>query len=144
MGEVRKIEKDWLRAFLFFLLLCFMSICNPLVYIRPAPASLHIYVHVNDPAWPDAPIFARFLPCLAAYCTNNPPPLLKLLWPFLGFGRFEMPQSKYINIKRKYDRRKKKNLFGSFFYRINDNKLKRDEGRGGGGAVGRFGNKTMF
>ena len=55
-----------------------------------------------------------------------------------------MPQSKYINIKRKYDRRKKKNLFGSFFYRINDNKLKRDEGRGAVGRWGGLGIKRCF
>lgn len=132
-GRYGRSRRTGCGLFFFFLLLCFMSICNPLVYIRPAPASLHIYVHVNDLAWPDAPIFARFLPCLAAYCTYNPL-LLKLLWPFLGFGRFEMPQSKYINIKRKYGRRKKK-LVWFFFYRINDNKLKRDGGRWGGWAI---------
>lgn len=60
--------EDWLRAFLFFF---FFSMCNQLGYIRHAPASLHIHVHVNGLPWPDAPMFASFLACLAAYCKYN-------------------------------------------------------------------------
>lgn len=70
MGEVRKIEENWLRAFLFLFFSVFYVYMQPFgLYKTCSSVSTYIYVHVNDLAWPDCPHICSFpaLSCRVLY-----------------------------------------------------------------------------